>query len=109
MAALESIVEHVYQRTTAALWVYLRGDADLNGVVMVLFLFFFSQVFSKKKNKKKNHLQACKDYFLLGKGDLIVEFVEQAKNILELPPTSTVTRGRFGGCGFLKIKREKNV
>jgi gamma-tubulin complex component 4 len=35
-------------------------------------------------------LRAAKDYFLLGKGEFYQTFLEEARTLMALPPTSTV-------------------
>lgn len=42
-------------------------------------------------------LKLMKDFFLLGRGELFLEFIQQASGILQNPPVSTSTRGESRG------------
>lgn len=44
-------------------------------------------------------LKLMKDFFLLGRGELFLEFIRQAASILQNPPVSSSTRGESKSWG----------
>jgi hypothetical protein len=44
-----------------------------------------------------------KDFFLLGRGELFLEFIQQAGHILQNPPISTSTKGKSRGLNPLWV------
>jgi hypothetical protein len=48
-------------------------------------------------------LKLMKDFFLLGRGELFLEFIQQAGNILQNPPISTSTKGKSRGLNLLWV------
>ena len=40
-------------------------------------------------------LKVMKDFFLLGRGELFLAFIDQAQGLLKLPPTGTTQHGKF--------------
>jgi hypothetical protein len=47
-------------------------------------------------------LKLMKDFFLLGRGELFLEFIQQAGHILQNPPVSTSPKGKSGGLNPLR-------
>lgn len=48
-------------------------------------------------------LKLMKDFFLLGRGELFLEFIQQADHILQNPPISTSTKGKSRGLNPLRV------
>jgi len=42
-----------------------------------------------------SHLQTMKDFFLLGRGELYLAFIDEANALLSVPPSKTTERGAF--------------
>jgi gamma-tubulin complex component 4 len=40
-------------------------------------------------------LKILKDFLLLGRGELFLAFIDQAKHLLKAPPTSTTQHGKW--------------
>jgi len=49
-----------------------------------------------------SQLKLMKDFFLLGRGELFLEFIQQAAGILQNPPVSTSTRGESRGLTLIE-------
>jgi hypothetical protein len=48
-------------------------------------------------------LKLMKDFFLLGRGELFLEFIKQAAGILQNPPVGTSTRGESRGLTLIEV------
>ena len=43
-------------------------------------------------------LKVMKDFFLLGRGELFLAFIDQAQELLKAPPTGTTQHGQIFFC-----------
>nr|KAG5690685.1 hypothetical protein BaRGS_013471 [Batillaria attramentaria] len=71
-SAFEALVDKIRSHVAEHLWVMVVQEADLTG-----------------------HLRVMKDFFLLGRGELFLAFIDQAQHLLKGPPAASTEHGRY--------------